>query len=308
MHRTVYTALICVLAMACSEPAPSSDLDGVDEQGVRVQEGTPEALGMLDFLNDASTTFELLDDQVGLDRRAAESIIAHRDGPDGVLGWLSDDLFDDIAEVDARYYVGSTALDKIETWAVDHDWVAMGPDDVLGSWDGVAFTVAEAEATVQLANTGGRNYLDDDLGLDSRAVDSIFDARPIASVAELSELYYVGGSALNALKDASVGTPDCAVEGWDILYIYDEGDDAWRSQLPAEYVAVVDEVVQNNTWCGDATGEAWFVKATVDLFNCVEKGYTIELGQGMLEYPEISWYIEFEVDENFNWFLSTCEV
>ena len=34
----------------------------------------------------------------------------------------------------------------------------------------------------------------------------------------------------------------------------------------------------------------------------------LELGQGMLEYPEISWYIEFEVDLDFSLGYAVCEV
>ena len=308
--HTLSALALASFLFGCAQPelAPVASAPELDESGARATEGSPEALGMLAFLNDAGTTYELLDNEVGLDRRAAESIIAHRNGPDGELGWLQDRLFETVAEVDDCYYVGTTALNLIEQWALDHDWVALNDDDVLGIWDGVSFTVAEAEATLELANTAGAGFMDDDLGLDSRAVNSIVDARPIASVKDLSELYYVGKSALTSLKGAAAGQPDCAVEGWETLYIYDEGDGAWRAQLPAEFVAVVDEVVQNDGWCGEATGEAWFVKATVDRFNCEDKGYTIELGQHMLEYPEVVWYIEFEVDSEYDFFHSTCEV
>ena len=309
MKYLLPTAVICALSMACV--APTNDLEtSVDEFGVgaRVLDGSPEALGMLAFLNHADTTFDLLDHDVGLDRRAAESIIAHRNGPDGVLGYLHDDLFDTIEEVDDRYYVGETALRRIEMWAIEHDWVALQDTDILGSWDGVEFTVAEAESTLELANTSGHDYLDDDLALDVRAVNSIFAARPIDTVQELSGLYYVGKTALTALKEASTGTPDCTIAGWDTQYIYDAGDEAWRTQLPIEYVEIVDEVLDSETWCGEASGRPWFVKASIDRFNCDDRGYTIELGQYMIGAPEVSWYIEFEVTQDFEWDHSTCEV
>ena len=70
----------------------------------------------------------------------------------------------------------------------------------------------------------------------------------------------------------------------------------------------MDEVVDNDQWCDEGYEQPWFVKATVDRFNCEEKGYTIELRQYMFDYPQASWYIEFEVDGEFDWFLSTCEV
>ena len=71
---------------------------------------------------------------------------------------------------------------------------------------------------------------------------------------------------------------------------------------------MIDETLLTDDWCGEATGSPEFVKAAIDLFDCEEKGYILELGQGMLDYPSIDWYIEFEVDTSYNYFLSTCEV
>jgi hypothetical protein len=71
---------------------------------------------VLDFINDESTTFELLDIDVGLDVRAATNIIAHRNGPDGVLGRGQDDLFDSKQELDDIYWVGPVGLAKIEAY------------------------------------------------------------------------------------------------------------------------------------------------------------------------------------------------
>ena len=42
---------------------------------------------------------------MGLDRRAAQNIIDHRDGPDGIAGTGDDDLFDDITELDGARYL-----------------------------------------------------------------------------------------------------------------------------------------------------------------------------------------------------------
>jgi hypothetical protein len=305
-HTTLLALLTLAAGCTGSGLGSVSEFD-IDESGARVLDGSPEALGMIAFLNAPSTTYEMLDKEVGLDRRAAESLIAHRNGPDGELGWLHDDLFDSVAEIDGCYYVGTRALGQLEQWALDNGWVALSDHDELGTWDGVTFTVAEAEATVELANTAGANYLDDGLDLDRRAVDSILAARPIDTVQELAGLYYVGQTALQTLKDTAASAPDCDKPGWDTEYIYNDGG-TWRERLPAEYVAIVDEALDNDAWCGEASGQPWFVKATVDRFECNAKGYTIELGQGMAEYPSISWYIEFEVTETYSWFHSTCEV
>jgi len=74
----------------------------------------------LALVNSPSTTLELLDVVVGLERRAAENIIAHRDGPDAQPGTADDDRFDDLAELDAVPYVGSSTIQKLKTYATTH--------------------------------------------------------------------------------------------------------------------------------------------------------------------------------------------
>jgi len=175
-------------------------------------EGTPEAVGVLALLNDTGTTYALLDDTIGLDRRAAGSIVAHRDGDDRVYGTADDRPFTSLSEVEDLYYVGEAALGLLADWAWDHDFVPSEEDEVLGAWDGVTFTVGEADLVVALANRADEDYLDADIGLDSRAVRSIVYARPIPSVATLSDLYYVGGDTLEALRDAAIALAECEAD------------------------------------------------------------------------------------------------
>jgi hypothetical protein len=193
--------IMVVSSWGClGDPQPGLSAEQPVTESNAVVEGTPEALGLLGFLNAAETSFELLDDDVPLERRAAENLIAHRDGLDGVFGTTDDDLFDDVAEVDGVKYVGPATLDLLITYATAQGYVPQGAD-VLGVYDGVAFTVDEAETTLALANTATAAELDDDVGLDSRAVDSIVEARKIVSMPVLAELYFVGQSALLKLRD-----------------------------------------------------------------------------------------------------------
>ena len=76
---------------------------------------------LLDFVNHETTTFDILDVDVGLDRRAAANIIARRDGPDEVYGTEDDDPFDTKYELDKVSYVGPSALAKLEAYAAT--WV-----------------------------------------------------------------------------------------------------------------------------------------------------------------------------------------
>lgn len=113
------TALNRMLAFALANGyAPGED--GTGEDGVSEE---VEILAMLAFVNDAATSEELLDDDVGLDARAARNIVAHRDGADAVVGTEDDDLFDDVAELDAVSYVGQSALGRLRAYAAAHGWI-----------------------------------------------------------------------------------------------------------------------------------------------------------------------------------------
>ncbi|MBW1881328.1 MAG: hypothetical protein JRJ84_23480 [Deltaproteobacteria bacterium] len=165
-------------------------------------EGSPSAVGVLAFLNDEATTLSILDYTVGLDIRAAENLIHHRDGADQLFGTADDNLFECIAEVDEVWWVGPSTLETLIAYVDGDGWIPVG-DDLLGVYDNVPFTVNEADDTIAWTNEVSVEFLDDDLDLDRRAVDSIVEARPLESVLQLSELYYVGESALIKLKTSA---------------------------------------------------------------------------------------------------------
>ena len=110
--------------------------DGLTSAQLALTDGTPDAVGLLAFLNDPSTTVDVLDHEVPLDARAAKYLIAHRDGADGVFGTADDNLFDDVAEVDSVYWVGPKTINRIAEFAWAEGWTPVG-DEHLGAWDGV---------------------------------------------------------------------------------------------------------------------------------------------------------------------------
>ena len=67
--------------------------------------------------------------------------------------------------------------------------------------------------------------MDDTLGLDSRAANSIVAAQPVPSVAHLAGLYYVGGSALGVLLDEAVTPTEPPAEPFEDQFVMDESDD-----------------------------------------------------------------------------------
>ncbi len=70
-----------------------------------------------------------------------------------------------------------------------------------GTFEGVTFTDDQAVATLELANNGSFELLDDTVPLNVRAAQSIVAHRPLATIDELGALYWVGPSALTRLRD-----------------------------------------------------------------------------------------------------------
>jgi hypothetical protein len=201
LSAIVISTCFATLAFGCGDAVSAEG--SLDTATLALVEGSPEAIGLLGFLNNPTTTVDVLDHDVPLNRRAARNLIHHRDGFDGVTGTYDDNLFDHLAEVDAVRWVGTSAMASLVNFAFTQNWVPTA-DDVLGTWDGVVFTVAEAEATLALANGSTEAELDHDLNLDRRAAASIAAAQPIETLSALSGLWFVGGSALGLLKDAAV--------------------------------------------------------------------------------------------------------
>ncbi|MGE0787892.1 MAG: hypothetical protein AB7S26_19615 [Sandaracinaceae bacterium] len=184
--------LLALAGGACASPT----VDG----SVSALEGTREGYGVLRLLNDGEgTDLAFLDDTVALDRRAATNLIAHRDGDDETFGTPDDDLFDTIAEVDLVRYVGPSTLATLVEFARLNDYVP-GDNAILGTFDDVEFTYLEAERVLELVNSASEADLRA-TGIPSRAVPSILEARPIATIPELAGLYYVGTRTLEILLE-----------------------------------------------------------------------------------------------------------
>ncbi len=123
-----------------------------------IEEGSHEARGVLRVANEASV--EVLDNSprqggVGLDRRAAENIVAYRLGDDGIGGTSDDEQFDTLAELDAVPYVGPVAFDKLLAYAdvngytADEDPVVTSDPFDPNSCTGTPMTREEALAFFQ---------------------------------------------------------------------------------------------------------------------------------------------------------------
>jgi subtilisin-like proprotein convertase family protein len=180
----MYRLTAAVLALLLLAPGCVDDPNVVRDDAAIV-DGTPDAVGLIAFLNDGSTTYELLDAE--LDRRAAANLIDARP-------------FATVDQVDAVKYVGEVTLGRLIEMARAAGYVPEG-GDLLGSYDGVAFTVDQAAAALRIVNDESDGVLRGEVGLDSRAIRSILEARPVASMPLLADLYWVGPAGLTHLRD-----------------------------------------------------------------------------------------------------------
>lgn len=111
--KTWIFAAAALALFGCGDVGESSadgrdDVFLVDGKADGFNATTEQTEAVLGLVNTAS--LEVLDDEVGLDARAASGIVKHRDGADGVPNTADDDLFTTLAELDDVPYVGEKAF------------------------------------------------------------------------------------------------------------------------------------------------------------------------------------------------------
>jgi phosphatidylserine/phosphatidylglycerophosphate/cardiolipin synthase-like enzyme len=146
-----FSFVIGFLAMAIgSVPACTDEAeveDGIDDAfpdgkaDGGIEEGSPEALGVLALVNDRSLGASGLKTAAGVTTRVATNITTHRNGPDGQPGTADDDGFDTLRELDAIPYVGPATLHALLDAARSRGLVASG------ARIDVVFSPQPAEAT-----------------------------------------------------------------------------------------------------------------------------------------------------------------
>jgi hypothetical protein len=165
----------------------------LDRHGDSLELSAADIAMVLDLVNYPGTTFEVLDQHVRLDRRAAHNIVTYRDGPDGLSPTDDDLLFDTIEELDAIPYVGPSALGKLR----DHAAASPPPSSELV--DGVFFRGWEAESVILGVNQASVAELRG-VGLTLTASRNLVEAAPHASVTEIGKVPYVGPASLGKLR------------------------------------------------------------------------------------------------------------
>jgi DNA uptake protein ComE-like DNA-binding protein len=193
MNRSALLASVALVLTACG--LSEGELVEGDELGEAASTLTvtaEAATEMLNFVNYPGTTAAVLDQQLGLDARAAANIINRRNGVDGRFPSPDDRPFISVPELDAVPYVGDAALLKLASWSHAH------PAPKSEQAEGVTFAGWEVEAVVWAANVaaiGTFNGL-----LDNRAAANLVAARPFANVTQIGNVALIGPNALRALK------------------------------------------------------------------------------------------------------------
>lgn len=179
----------CLLALVGCAAGGGEDGE-VSEAALSMSEA--DAASVLALVNYPATDAAVLDNQVGLDARAAKNIIAYRNGADGVAPSPDDNTFEDVAELDAIPYVADRAFASLRTYAAAH------PAPAGELVEGVAFTGWESEAVVWGVNHADVAFLSS--MLDTRAANGLVAKRPFASVTAMGPVPYVAATALGKLR------------------------------------------------------------------------------------------------------------
>jgi phosphatidylserine/phosphatidylglycerophosphate/cardiolipin synthase-like enzyme len=192
MQRFVRSALLVALASCVAAEAVEdgeNDMFASGKADGGIDEGSPEALGVLRLVNDTNETAASLKSGAGVTSRVANNIVNHRNGADGEPGTEDDDAFDTLAELDKIPYVGPVTLNALLERARELGYVAGG-----GSFD-VVFSPKPSIAESHLA----------------RIADLIMSAQDTIDIAIYS---YSNAQIAAALKDR-------AAHGVEIRFIFD---------------------------------------------------------------------------------------
>jgi DNA uptake protein ComE-like DNA-binding protein len=187
MRRLILAAFVLP---ACANVATDTETD-------RLVISPVEVSAVLELVNDKETTAQFLDIEVGLEARAANNIIATRNGADGVFPSADDHTFDSLEEIETVKNVGASTMERLRDYAIDHP----APSGTLV--EGVEFTAVEHASVLWGVNGTTFEELDLDAALSSTAAQSIIDNAPYASIEELAAAPHVGKATLLALRGYS---------------------------------------------------------------------------------------------------------
>ena len=193
MIRIFSITLMMSLSWGCAMPTtPTIDEPALPALGP-ADVGNEDDLRALDFLNDPTTDLRTLDDEVGVNRRGARNLIAHRNGPDGVYPSYDDNPFQTLAEVESVRYVGPVSVQLIVDFARDR---MIEPGVMV---EGILFSEAEEAAVLWGLAQASVEELTYELGVNRRAADALITHGPYESIVDVAGVEHVGHATLLSL-------------------------------------------------------------------------------------------------------------
>lgn len=219
--RSLLAAILpaLVLSTACTDlaeveedPIDGSFPDGKAD-GSGVAEGSSQALGILNLVNEASATS--LRDRIGVSARATNSIIGARAGGDGQLLTEDDQIIWSLEELDELPYVGARTLETLDDFSHDEGYY----DE--NNHRAVLYSYGTSTARSRLyLNDDGTGYVEDEIrgaaGLYERAT---IDGVPHELVVQLRDQIAAALTAEHEREDLPGSTTE--PEGTLTVYLWD---------------------------------------------------------------------------------------
>lgn len=192
LGRLALLSLLGIAAGACTVDAePGEEVSAVSEHVAF----SPEEIGaVIQLVNDSGTDLAKLDHDLHLDSRAAANIIAYRNGDDGEHLTADDNRIDTLEELDAIKYVGQMAISTLRHHAVNN------PLPPVEHVEGVTFDGTQVIAVLWGVNNASLEELDDDVQLDVRAAQALYNNAPHATIGDVARQGFVGAHALKQLR------------------------------------------------------------------------------------------------------------
>lgn len=195
---TFALVLLTLLVSACSIEVDDTQTEGYGKSGSHATLGANQVALILAFVNHPGTDYDTLDQLVRLDRRAAENIIAHRDGADGVVLTGDDQPFHQLADLLAIKFVGDSALNKLNAYA------ASNPPPAGEIAEGVEFSGWERQAVLFGVSNGSADELRA-AGLNATQAANLVASAPYETITAIGDVAQIGPAALGKLRSAAAG-------------------------------------------------------------------------------------------------------
>lgn len=189
-------ALVVVAVAGCGADLAVISDDGADESW-ETATGELSTGAILAFLNGEDATFLVLNDDVGLDGRAARNIVNRVRGPDEALGTADDRPLRTLAELDALPWVGTAALTALDRFVVARGGGPGAPTLV----EGVSFTAGEAAAATAVCNDARLELV----GFTSSQRTNLAAGRPHVNLISVASTSGIGPAALTKLRTFVAG-------------------------------------------------------------------------------------------------------